>query len=100
MSSLEEKATLPADFETRVRRGVEMRNWLIHHYFWERAGSICTWDGREQMIRELQDAADFLDALDAELTAISNEWLASVGISKKAVEAGLAKYRLGYDASS
>jgi hypothetical protein len=24
-----------------------LRNWLARHYFWERAGSILSWNGRE-----------------------------------------------------
>jgi hypothetical protein len=96
--ALREQTTLAPEFESRLRRAVELRNWLSHHYFWKRAGSILTWDGREQMISELQETADFLGSMDMELTAISEKWLDRVGVSREAIEAEMAKYNRGQNA--
>jgi len=95
---LRQQTTPAPEFESRLRRAVELRNWLSHHYFWERAGSILTWDGREKMISELQEAADFLDEVDGELTAIGEEWFERAGGSREAIESELARYLRGKNA--
>jgi hypothetical protein len=92
VSTLAERAVLAPAFEARLRRAVELRNWLAHHYFWERAGDLLSWEGRERMIAELQEAVDFLGTLDEELTAISMEWLKSQGVTIEAILAEMAKY--------
>jgi hypothetical protein len=98
VSDLNQRVHLTPEFEFRLRRGLKYRNKLIHNYFWERAGSFLTWDGREKMICELQEATDFLGALDSELTDLSEKWAAKVGVSKDAIEAQLAKYKRGENA--
>ena len=98
VTELRKRATIAPEFESRLQRGVELRNWLTHRYFWERAGSILTWEGREQMILELREAADYLGVLDAELTAVGEGWFVKAGGSMKTVEAEMAKYRSGQNA--
>lgn len=97
VKALRERMTVASEFESRLRRAVEIRNWLAHDYFWERAGSILTWDGRQGMISELQAAADYLGAVDEELTAISMHWLDRIGVSREAVELEMIKYKRGLD---
>jgi hypothetical protein len=92
VSALGERTVLVPELEARLRRAVELRNWLAHHYFWERAADLLSWEGRERMIAELQEAMDFLGTLDGELTTISIEWLKSQGVTIEAVLAEMAKY--------
>lgn len=92
------RVQLPDDLESTIAGAVTKRNWLTHHYFWERAGWILTSDGREKMIDELQEAADFFGALDDDLTAIGLEWFERVGGSRDAIERELARYIAGENA--
>jgi hypothetical protein len=79
VKSLCQRVKLPAGLEGRLQKARELRNWLAHRYFWERADAILTSDGRNQMISELQEAADYLDKVDDELTLISVAWSRAVG---------------------
>jgi len=82
---------LPPHLETDLDRALELRNWLAHGYFWERAEEILHWDGCESMISELQEAADFLEALDAELTALGIAALRAMGGALADIEARLGE---------
>lgn len=92
VTSLRRCIDVPHGLDQRLRRAVELRNWLAHEYFWQRPGSILTWDGRERMIAELQEAADFLDAIDEELTSIADNWLHRVGVPRDVIEAEMDRY--------
>ena len=69
---------------------MDLRNWLAHRYFSERAINILTLEGRKEMIFELQEKEDFLKELDAEFTVILNKWLFSQGVSKEELESEVA----------
>jgi hypothetical protein len=98
VATLRQRINVPDGLDGRLRRAVELRNWLAHEYFWQRPGSILTWDGRERMIAEIQEAADFLNAVDEELTNITDNWLARVGVPRDVIEAERDKYLSGSDA--
>lgn len=98
LTALRARTTLAPTLEPRLRQALELRNWLAHNYFGERADSILSWDGRERMISELQETADFLASVDVELTTISEQWLQRAGISKKKIEVEMEKYKRGEDA--
>ena len=83
-------SNLPPTLENRLHEAVELRNWLAHRYFSERGINILTLEGREKMICELQDKADFFEQLDAEFTAILTKWLFIQGISKEELESEVA----------
>ncbi len=54
---------LPPDFDERIQKALETRNWLVHHYFWERVNEFQTPEGRSSMIQELDQITDQLHAL-------------------------------------
>ena len=82
---------LPPALENRLHEAVELRSWLAHRYFSKHAINILTLEGREKMIVELQQKADFFKELDAEFTVILNKWLFSQGISKEELESEVAR---------
>ena len=86
------KAHLSTTLKSRLREAVELRNWLAHRYFWDRARKIKTLEGREQMIFELQEKADFFKELDREFTELLFQWFYSMGGSKEEFELELAKF--------
>ena len=71
---------------------MDLRNWLAHGYFWERSHDVLTWEGRERMIAELEDAAVFLKTLAEELTAIELKWLERPGVDRNALHAELDEF--------
>ena len=77
---------LPASLEGRLTRAVNLRNWLTHDYFWDRAVVHShSSDRREDMIAELQQAADFLSDVDDELGAAHSAWLEMHGVTEERV---------------
>ena len=60
---------IPNNFEHAVKRALEYRNWLAHHYFWERAAHFDSAKGRLSMVAELRDIIGFLEALNEQVNA-------------------------------
>ena len=88
---LKSKNILSSTLEPRLREAVKLRNWLAHRYFYERAREHLTPDGREKMIEELQETADFLRKLDEDFTSIQKEWRRSIGISDEHIQLEMQK---------
>lgn len=95
---LGKKTYLSTTLESRLHEAVKLRNWLAHRYFGERDLNITTPEGREQMIFELQEKADFLKELDREFTQLLLQWFYSKGGSKEEFKLELAKYLRGNNA--
>ena len=91
--SLKEALPVPPTLEDRLTRAVEIRNWLAHRYFRERAREILSVRGREVMISELQERADFLQVLDGEFTGITEKWLSRMGVSSEDIRAEMERFR-------
>ena len=79
------------DEQARLKKALEMRNWLAHGYFWERAIEFPSESGRSSMIEELQEAADEFDALDKLFTARTLEWGEAFGITRELLEKELER---------
>ena len=62
------------DFETNIEKALEKRNWLTHNYFWERTGYFMTVEGRNFMLKELQEVSSFFEGLYNYLVKITDEW--------------------------
>ena len=91
--SLKEALPVPPTLEDRLTRAVEIRNWLAHRCFRERAREILSVRGREVMISELQERADFLQVLDGEFTGITEKWLSRMGVSSEDIRAEMERFR-------
>ena len=81
----------------RLIEAKKLRNWLAHRYFWERAKDILKPEGRDNMIVELQEKADFFKELDQELTDFAQELLFRAGASREEFESLLEPYDPGDD---
>jgi hypothetical protein len=76
-----------------LRRALVVRNHLAHNFFAEADRAILSTDGRERLISELSEAADFLASVDAELTGIYENWMIARGITTRAgIEAAVEDY--------
>ena len=69
--------------ESTLMEALKKRNWLVHDYFWDRAGHFLTAEGRELMINELQDTANFLSQVAEELTIVNRAWATSKGVTEE-----------------
>ena len=74
---------VPKDVQLALGQALERRNWLAHHYFWDRAGQFVTAKGRNSMIRELLDIANLLNRTDEQLTDIDRAWATARGITEE-----------------
>ncbi|HEU5117661.1 MAG TPA: hypothetical protein VFT74_13620 [Isosphaeraceae bacterium] len=82
--------SLPESLVTGLQGALELRNWLAHHYFWERADRFITLAGMESMRTELGDEiVPQLNAVDAELTEATLEVSAAFGMTREVIEAEL-----------
>jgi len=86
IARLRRVTTLPNDFEARLRDVLETRNWLTHHYFWERAGKFMTQQGREAMLQELEEIRRRLEEIDAYFDGIAGAWAERHGITKETID--------------
>lgn len=80
---------LAPDFESRMQKTVDKRNWLVHDYFWNRAGHLPTYQGREVMVCELMELAEQFDTLDQELETVFSKWMEKNGITNDHVQCAL-----------
>lgn len=65
---LGKRKRLPETLLEELRKGVKLRNWLAHRYFWERQEELLSQKGREGMIAELEESAEFLRSVDKTFT--------------------------------
>lgn len=85
--------TMPiaADLESRLSQALNRRNWLAHNYFWERAPEFMRQQGREAMIEELREIADYFAEIDHELDMIVRQWGEKHGITEEVIQQQMGK---------
>jgi len=86
ISQIRESITISQELEIALSKALKKRNWLTHHYFWERAAAFMKKEGRESMIEELREIADFFEDIDSKLTAIVEEWGRKQGITEQIIQ--------------
>jgi hypothetical protein len=79
------------ELEAPLLATLEKRNWLAHHYFWDRAATFMTSKGRHAMVDELKLIAEEFDSLDKRLSEITERWRKKVGITDDVIEAQMKK---------
>jgi hypothetical protein len=72
--------------EDELIRAVTLRNFLAHRYFRERAAAFMSEEGRDQMIQELDRAAEFFGEMDAKLTPFTLKMVEKFGLLDKLPE--------------
>jgi len=86
VKELGKAAKLPIGFEADIKDALKKRNWLAHNYFWDRAGSFLSRDGREKMLLELRETFSLFKKLDGYLVAISAAWGEKHGVTAQMIE--------------
>lgn len=98
VASIRKRVAVSSALLARLERAVKVRNWLAHQYFFLRGLAILSSAGRDQMIEELQEAADFLGEVDTELTGITVKWLEFLGVSREDLNAQFRNHTQSDDA--
>lgn len=77
--------------QVRLKKALALRNWLAHEYFWERASEFASPSGRASMVKELQEAADGLFALDSLFKERTIEWGETIGVTRESLQKALER---------
>ncbi len=64
-----------------IKQALNLRNFLAHRFFWERAGEMEIPQGRIKMINELNNYTSFFDELSLKLLELSISWSNNRGIT-------------------
>ncbi|MDO8805159.1 MAG: hypothetical protein Q7R35_12065 [Elusimicrobiota bacterium] len=97
VKELGKAARLPLEFEANIKDALKKRNWLAHNYFWDRADSFFSSDGREKMLLELRETAYLFKKLDEYLAAISMAWGEKHGVTPQMIEKDMESLILNAD---
>ena len=79
-------ANLSGGEAEQLQAALKKRNWLAHHYFWDRAVEFMSEAGRDSMLEELQEAAHTFHVLDELFTERTTEWAEARGITSEVVD--------------
>jgi len=80
---LRKQVPVPSSLDMKLNEARAKRNWLAHEYFWTRAGEIMTTRGRDKMICELRETAEWFSNVDEHLTSIYEKLIVKAGISRE-----------------
>ncbi len=83
-----------AELEEDLASCLEKRNWLAHHYFWDRAARFMTSKGRYSMMEELKTIGEQLNSVDQRLSEITTKWRKRLGVMDEVIEAEMQKLRV------
>ena len=84
---LESTITVPPNLAESLQAALKKRNWLIHHYFYDRASDILSSPGRHAMMKELTELYMEFNRLDTHLDSVMDRWCEKAGLSKHIEEA-------------
>lgn len=71
------------DIKQEIEAALQLRNFLIHNYFWERKLEFNTSAGRQVMLEELYQACAVFEDVDSKLEAITMAWAAKRGVTEQ-----------------
>ncbi len=78
--------SIPNDMESLLDEALLKRNWLMHHYFADRAVQFTTEIGRHLMLSELQSLIRIFTETDHATESIYTPILEEFGITEESVE--------------
>lgn len=79
-----QKIGIPCEeLKIKLREALKKRNWLAHSYFFERAMDFMNEAGRNKMISELEQAAEYFKSIDEEVSSIFYKIADTYGLTEK-----------------
>lgn len=88
---------LPAEFEDRLKGAVDIRNFLAHHFWYQRAHLMMNEDGLGSLISELDGYVSQFERLNADVRAWSRPLLFQHGLTEAAIEEAVEEVLTGSD---
>jgi len=77
--------------DSALSAALKKRNWLIHSYFWDRAGHFMSETGRNFMLKELDEIRTILETVDDQLEEIYERRIKELGISPEIFDRQMQK---------
>lgn len=74
------------EIKQEIEAALQLRNFLIHNYFWERMLQFNTSAGRQVMLEELYQACTVFQEVDSKVEAITKAWAAKRGVTEQDYE--------------
>ena len=93
IEQLREVTQIEPDLEALLKRALQRRNWLAHHYFRERAEALVSQEGRRAMLEELQEAQQLFQKVDAMLFEVVRPIRERFGITDQVLEEWMQRYQ-------
>jgi hypothetical protein len=78
--------SIPDDIDSLLEEALLKRNWLMHHYFADRAAQFMTETGRRQMLSELQSLIRIFMEADRATEPIYMPILQEFGVTEERIE--------------
>ncbi len=89
------KGVLPVELYTELQTSVETRNFLAHHFWFERAHLMFDVKNVRQLIAELNGYAGLFDRLDARFSAWSEPKRRELGLTDEVIQHSLSRILAG-----
>jgi hypothetical protein len=89
------KNELPVDSISKLAIALEKRNFLAHHFWFERAHLMFSIEGLEKMIAELESMEKLFSSLNEELSEFASPKYRKVGLTEEIVQHYLARGKSG-----
>lgn len=86
---------LPAELAGEIRQAVDTRNFLAHHFWFERAHLMFSVTNVQQLIAELDGYAEMFDRLDTRITEWSEPMRRELGLTDEVLEESLTRTLAG-----
>lgn len=81
---------IPSEYSTRLEEVLEKRNFLAHHFWFDRAPLMFRTEDIQQLIEELDSYTAIFSRLDEETTAWFHEKQNELGITDDVIQASIA----------
>lgn len=95
----EVQSLVPPKFHRRLQQALEQRNFLAHHFWFERIHLVYTAAGIVTLTEELNQALELFSHLNAEVHIILEPILKKIGITDEAIQESLEEVVAGEDDS-
>nr|WP_321497999.1 hypothetical protein [uncultured Methanolobus sp.] len=86
LNEVQKSKAIDENFQAELFEVLDKRNWITHHYFWDRAIQMMSEEGQLSMIDELREIADRFQKIDTQLMEVLQDWRRIKGISDEIVE--------------
>jgi hypothetical protein len=89
------EGVLPGELSGELREAVDRRNFLAHHFWFERAHLMFSIENVKQLIAELDEYAELFDRLDTRVAQWSEPKRRELGLTNEVVQANLRRIIAG-----